>query len=205
MRIFKLAVAAAVALPLAFAGAANAMPVTGDITEGGPSPRNTFPGADLATPVGDFGQPDNRAFLELDGHNINIFGTIQHRNDNLYQDAWTMVVKKVTEITFFWAPHEDKTGTFSGSFVSPFGVFNFGPAASAVGGPVDNSVTGSVVLGTLLPNVEYDFSVDATTWGTPREFGHWQVNATVVPLPAGGILLLTALGGMAVFRSRKKA
>jgi len=34
-------------------------------------------------------------------------------------------------------------------------------------------------------------------------FGIDDVNATVVPLPAGGLLLLTAVGGLAAFRRRK--
>lgn len=36
-------------------------------------------------------------------------------------------------------------------------------------------------------------------------FGIDDLNATVVPLPAGGLLLLTAIGGLAVFRRWKKA
>ena len=58
MKVLSLAIAAAVALPLAFTGAANAAPASGtifgDISESGPSPRH--PGDAGALLVDDFSQ-----------------------------------------------------------------------------------------------------------------------------------------------------
>lgn len=200
MRILSLAIAAAVALPLAITGTAIAAPasglIVGDISEGGPNPRH--PNDAGATLVDDFSQVpgDNDPSFTLAGPENNIFGTIQHRDANRYKDAWEMEVTQATNITFYWQPHagtEISNGGngFDGTFFNPLMDLMF-------------SGTGSAFVGILNPGT-YEFSVDATTAGTTRQLGHWQVNATVVPVPAAGILLLTALGGMAAFRARKKA
>ncbi|MEL7524645.1 MAG: VPLPA-CTERM sorting domain-containing protein [Pseudomonadota bacterium] len=195
MRILSLAIAAAVALPLAFTGAAYAAPASGtifgDISESGPSPRH--PDDAGAALVDDFSQvsTDGNPSFTLGGPVNHIFGTIRHRNDNQYKDAWEMTITKATEIAFSWMPHAGTTGGFDGTFFNPLGDLIF-------------SGTGSTVLGILAPGT-YNFSVDATTHGTPEQLGHWKVSATAVPLPAGGLLLLTAVGGMALYRSRRKA
>lgn len=202
MRILSLAIAAALAVPLAFTGVAAAAPasgiIVGDISEAGPTPRH--PDDAGAALVSDFGQlnPNTGTIpsFELAGSST-IFGTIAHQSASNFKDAWEMTITKVTSIVFGWQPHDlgdDFDGTFKieGNGTS-IPLFTFG----------GTTFGNSMFIASLNPGT-YNFTVDATAAGTAPQEGHWKVNA-VVPLPAGGILLLTALGGLAAFRARKKA
>jgi len=196
-----MAVAALAALPLATVGTANAMPVpgvvTGSFAEGGPNaPNDLAPlGTPLYTDFSNSGSSPN--FLwQLGGKTATIFGVVKSEGKPTenFKDGWTMTVEKVTEIVFSWRPQDVNDNGFKGTFFSAdFGNFVFGNAP------------GSELIGTLYPGTEYSFIVDPTTKSKKEQFGDWEITGTVVPLPAGGILLLTALGGLAAFRARKKA
>jgi hypothetical protein len=73
--------------------------------------------------------------------------------------------------------------------------------------PGDGAVT-TVSFSGLFDTVDiFNATVGQPQTGSNRNIG-WGLDnivATPVPLPAGGLLILTALGGLAVARSRKKA
>lgn len=193
MRILGLALAAAVAIPLATAGIANAAPISGNISgnvqENGPKPLN--PWAPGGTPLyDDFSNGTGNPSFSLVG-DTNIFGTVRHASSTNFKDGWTMTLDRAYKIAFRWAPHAGSL--FDGDFNWGGNTFSF----AGTGGP---SVLGILGAGT------HSFQVDATAGSLPPiEDGYWSVHATVVPLPAGAVLLLSALGGLALFRSRKSA
>ncbi len=63
----------------------------------------------------------------------------------------------------------------------------------------DNSFLFSGTAGTL-----YTFGVDSTVV-TPNAAATYDIRISAVPLPAGGLLLLTAIGGLGLSQRRKKA
>lgn len=92
---------------------------------------------------------------------------------------------------------------FSGGLVVGTDVIQAGVNAT----PGDGAVT-TVSFSGLFDTVNiFNATVGKPQTGSNRNIG-WgldNINATVVPLPAGGLLMLTALGGLAVARRRQKA
>lgn len=196
MKFLGLALAAALlAFPLATAEKAHAIPVSGNVTEGGPNfPNPDSNGLPIDHALGDFSNGTGAPLLELTG-DTTIFGTVRHRNSTQYKDGWTMDFgAELYNVMFSWMPFSDKVG-FDGNF-------NYGTAGPLTSFGFNGS--GSSWIGTFTGT--WLFQVDPIAGViAPTEDGYWTVKATVVPLPAGGILLLTALGGLAAFRARKKA
>ncbi|WP_306144378.1 VPLPA-CTERM sorting domain-containing protein [Roseibium sp. MMSF_3412] len=196
MKFLGLALAAALlAFPLASAEKAHAIPVSGNVTEGGPNfPNPDSNGLVIDHALNDFSNGTGSPVLDLTG-DTHIFGTVRHLNSTKHKDGWTMNFgATLYNVMFSWMPFSDQVG-FDGNF-------NYGTAGPLTSFGFDGS--GSQWIGVF--SGTWKFQVDPIAGViAPTEDGYWTVKATVVPLPAGGLLLLTALGGMALYRSRRKA
>ena len=68
----------------------------------------------------------------------------------------------------------------------------------------DNTTGTSVVLGSPF-TMSSEVIIGAQASGAAQDTSFTSTVTATVPLPAGGLLLLTALGGMAALRRRRKA
>lgn len=183
MSFRKRLTAAALGMALSV-GAASAATV---IYEGGGP--GIQPGAAAPDVVmGDFGRNPASEIINVTGNTI-VYGGILHRNARLYQDAWTF---------------DFGTGIFDV-------VFDFFRTTASYNGLLTVNGTddyalndaGTINLGSMSGSAT--FLIDATAAGQPRQRAHWSVTVAAVPLPAGGLLLLGGLGGLAMMRRRQFA
>ncbi len=192
MKILGILAAAALAATVSI-GSASAAPLT-VLEKGGPSSPNPNAPASPDQVFNDFGQDPTA--LVFDGSNgISIWGGVAHQSgsSSKWTDAWSIDFgAKLFNITFKW--FEDGSNAFDGSFVVDgveAVVFSL-PGSSADIGPLTGLV--EFVVNPILPN---------PAGGTEK--GYWEVHATAVPIPAAGILLITALGGIAAVRRFSKS
>ena len=175
------------------ASAATFSNVSGLVCEGGVSPANTS-GCPGGVVIGDFDSVIDDPTLEIVG-DTHIFGGIAHRTGSQFSDNWTM--------DFGASSYE---GTFNWQAVSELfdGTLTVGGVAYEITtGPLGAIVDGTFSVGTLSGIVEFVF--DSTTGALPfdpDQVATWDLEVAQVPLPAGAVLLLTAMGALGVSRRR---
>jgi len=173
------------------------------LEEGGPSsPNPNVPGgpgnADVT--ISDFPTNPSTYSFDLDVlGDTSFYGGVAHANGSSsnWVDSWTVDFgSKFYNIVFDWEPFNNNP--FDGSFLNiltdPDTVLTTFSGAG-----------GSTWVAALTGVVEFQVNPILPDENGPRELGYWAVHATAVPLPTGGLLLLGALGGLALFRSRKSA
>ena len=176
------------------AGATTHSNVSGQVCEGGvPPAAASLCNAGLV--LGDFNSAVADPTLEIVG-DTRIWGGVAHRTTTTYQDNWTMDFgSDVYKGVFSWQP-----------------VSELFDASLTVGGGLPyiitttvNALGDSFSIGNLTGLVT--FSLDAT-YGplshNPDQVATWDLQVSQVPIPAGGLLLLTAMGGLGFARRRKQ-
>eukprot|EP01002_Notosolenus_urceolatus_P013683 NODE_4575_length_787_cov_3.674797_g3802_i0.p1 GENE.NODE_4575_length_787_cov_3.674797_g3802_i0~~NODE_4575_length_787_cov_3.674797_g3802_i0.p1 ORF type:complete len:200 (+),score=21.79 NODE_4575_length_787_cov_3.674797_g3802_i0:137-736(+) len=199
MKLHKLTIAGAVAGAAMFAGissqAAVFNNVSGVIHEGGGAGTiSTAPAASSGITISDFSTTTADPLFNVIG-DTSIYGGVRHSSPTNFVDGWSMDFGSgVYDLVFNWQHDEKETPKVVDGRIIVNGVAT---AFSGVSGTILSlgSVTGLVT-----------FVVDPIFGSVkPTEDMHWDLHATVVPLPAGGVLLLTGLAGLAMVRRRKNA
>lgn len=153
-----------------------------------------------ATQLRDFDETDGNPLLEIVG-DTHIFGFVAHRanfSGSLFTDKWAMDFgTDVYDVVFTWDAFDrpGKTVEFDGRFgvnglytlLGTNGVLNLGPLTGVVEFDLDP------IFGAFLTSND--------------ERAVWDLSATrisVMPVPAGGVLLLTGFAGLVVLRRGRK-
>lgn len=187
--------------------AANATPVSGIVFEDGPS---DYYMAGSLTPdhvFRDFSNGTNDPLLELTG-DTTIYGSVTHRNDDQYADGFTIDFgTDFYTLDFAWQNTLDTPLDFRARIQNAGGTSDPGSLISS--SILAISDIGSFAFGGYAFSGLWTFIVDPRLGqNDPRETMNWQLAMTdvaPVPLPAGAVLLLGALGGLAAMRRRKTA
>jgi hypothetical protein len=189
--ITTLVAGASLGLGLATAVAASPIPnVSGVWGEGGPN--NNWANVASSNFISDTSNATTDPILEVVGP-LTFHGTVTHQNtpNVRYKDGFTLDFGALTyAVTLSW----DVTSQdgFDGEFTA-------GSDTRVVSGD-----TGTVDFGNLTGSVAFLIDPVAGQLG-PTETINWTLQATPVPLPAGVVLLLTGLGGLAIAKRRNKA
>lgn len=194
MRLQGIILAGLIAAAAPFAAQeAAAVPVSGVAHEaGGPGVNPAAPAASPGQSFGDFSNAVGSPVLELTG-DLALYGGVTHNGGggNKWRDGWTMDFGTSTyNVVFNWQPTTD---AFDGELVVGATTYILGMTGLTIDlGPLSGVVSFLVdpIAGSIL---------------SEKESAHWDVQATAVPLPAGGVLLLGGLAGLAFFRKRKTA
>ena len=203
--------AAIVAIGSASTTSNAATVVSGNVCEGGApiasgSPCNPGSGD---FDLGDFNTAIGNPTLELVG-DTHIFGGVVHAKDSetKYFDNWTIdfgtdVYSAVFNYEITKAPFDARIvvgGTMTGNKTVNVGSGTQYTFSGALGD------TDTIELGNLTGSVAFIidpiFSLSDPAI-TTSEVMTWDMKLTQVPLPAGGVLLLTALGALGVARRRQ--
>jgi hypothetical protein len=179
---------------VAAAQAATIPNVSGNVCEGGVKPADAS-GCPTALNLGDFNSNVVDPTLEIVG-DTRIWGGVAHRNtnQNKYEDNFTLDLGTASYVaTFNW---QAVSANFDGEIVVGGTSYSFTTPPS----------TGSIDLGVLTGNgITFIINPIAGVFpDSPDEVGTWDLQLSQFPLPAGAVLLLTALGGMGVARGAKR-
>lgn len=192
MFLRKMLLATAFAFGAAVSGAhAVTVPnVSGNVCEGGVTPSVGSP-CPFPLDLGDFNTAVDDPTLEIVG-DTRIWGGVAHRNSNRNQffDNFTLDLgSKRFQATFNWQP---VSTNFDASIIVGGSLY----VASTVfpGRTIDLGVlTGDDIIFIINP-------IAGIFPDSPDEIATWDLELAVVPLPAGALLLLSALGGLAAAR-----
>ena len=105
---------------------------------------------------------------------------------DLIAASWAFVVTPLGATNFSWISSDNISSTWDGR-------------ASHTGTSITDSVNPNVATGSIFTDVT-GFNLNYTLTGDPADIP----DSTAVPLPAGGVLLLTALGALALRRTRSE-
>jgi len=176
------------------AQAATIPNVSGNVCEGGVKPAAAS-GCPTTVNLGDFNSIVTDPTLEIVG-DTRIWGGVAHRNTSLnrYEDNFTLDLGTDRYVaTFNW---QAVSANFDGEIVVGGTTYSFTTPPS----------TGSIDLGVLTGNgITFLINPIAGVFpDRPGEVGTWDLELSQVPLPAGAVLLMTALGGLGVARRAKR-
>ena len=152
--------------------------------------------------LGDVAPQDGQYYVELDSNN----------NSAMKQDVWLARGKYLLS---FWYSPRSKSGQndaqLAGSNVIDYAI---GSVAGSVTGPSEAYGTAigrwTQVFASFTANEAKTYSLVFAANGTNNSYGGLLDNVTLdfvapVPVPAAGLLLIGALGGLAAFGRRRKA
>lgn len=180
-----------VAAAMSLAAPVMAATISGIVYEGGgPGIAGTAPGpADFI--LGDFSETVGDPLLTLAGDTQLYGGVTSLTNADLFTDSFAVDFGATGYIVDFgWSNASTSTGLD--------GELTVGGTTYAL------ADVATINLGTLTGIV--NFTVDPTAGAiTGSENAYWNLQMAVVPIPAAGLLLLTALGGLGFARRRKAA
>jgi hypothetical protein len=136
-----------------------------------------------------------------------IFGGVRGLNNNLYSDVFTIKGNRLYQVTLSSIQFTDPGGIeLTPPAVAPF------DATWSLGGTTVGTISNLVDPQVLSLSGVFDlsaltvFDLDASGGGaTDGNIMEYKVTVSAVPLPAGAVLLLSGLGGVALLRRRRKA
>ncbi|MEE4187848.1 MAG: VPLPA-CTERM sorting domain-containing protein [Roseobacter sp.] len=182
-----LAFAAAVGLSSA-ASSATYNNVFGVVHEGGAPLQSDRPLAGLI--IGDTGNNPANVILNIAGP-TQVYGGVARRDNRRWGDSFRLVLDQSYRVTLDYAGQSTR---FDGRT-------SFGDNSQIFNG------TGSIVFGNFAAGT-YDFFMDPrlpfSTTQRDREVGTYTLDVTPVPLPAGVLLMMTGLGGLAFMHRRRR-
>lgn len=182
------ATAAIALLAAALAGPATAATISnvqGVVREGNSHAAGT-PAADIQ--VNDFNGALGDPLLELIG-DTTIYGYVLHQGATTFTDAWAI---------------DFGTGYYDTVFNWNKNSTNFDGELTVNGVIYTLGASGSIALGNLTGVVSFLLDPIAGSFA-PNESTFYSLEMSEVPLPAGAVLLLSGLAGLAVARRRKTA
>lgn len=202
--ISKLALAGVLAL--AAGGAAQAATIVNGSFEDHPAISNwavfgSIPGWTTSSGAGIEIQT-NATLGTIDAHSGNSYVELDSHNNSSMEQVLDFTETGLYELSFWYSPRRDLIasntiefflgGTMLGSVTGPDGV------ATAVG-------QWSLVTAQFMIDTIGQQTLRFAAAGTNDSYGGLidDVSIAAVPVPAGGVLLLTALGGLALARRRK--
>lgn len=141
----------------------------------------------------DFDETAGNPQLNIVG-DTHIFGFVAHRSDGdepRFTDQWAMNFgTDQYRAVFRWT---NLSSVFDGQFV-------VNGAQHLLG------ASGEIELGLLTDTVQFNLDPIFGSFGvTPNERANWEIQVQAVPLPAGGLLMLSGLAGLAMVRRRKRS
>lgn len=142
---------------------------------------------------------DGRRYVELDSHPNN---TLSGATTNSTMTQVVELALGLYELSFWYSPRTNDPGT-NGI------LYSIGDLAGSITGPGSDPLTSvgswTRIVETFMITTAGSYNLTFAADGTANRLGGFidDVSISAIPLPAGGVLLLTALGGLAIVRRRK--